>query len=296
MRIYLSSFTEQALFEYVKIFPSSKLNILISYGLRNASYKTFIENNERNINSLILDSGTYTLNFAKDLALRQKINFSGFCAFIEQFENSFDYIFNFDKYFDDNGMMRNMYYQEKLEELGYKNIVPVVHNYSGEDLDYLIHKGYKLIALGYSKEKNQKNIVKLANKAYSNKVKVHVLGVSSYKKLANAPIAYCDSSSWVHYSLNGVLNYWNPKKDSSDKTDSLHFAHDGTRNPNWKGYYYSDYLYLEDLKKYLDETFGYDYHDLLDPKSIKRQIVNIRYFVELQERITKKQTDLGYLY
>ena len=63
MKIYLSSLNTNSLEAYLEIFPDAKLNVLVSYGLRNKSVDAFLHEYASNINSIILDSGTYTMNW-----------------------------------------------------------------------------------------------------------------------------------------------------------------------------------------------------------------------------------------
>ena len=262
MRIYLSSFTENAFYAYTEKFPEDKLNILISYGLRKSYYSNFIKQHRSRINSLILDSGAFTLNSAKSEALKKKISLEGYIAYCKRFGHAFDFYFMFDKNFTNDGLMENFECQRKMENEGLTP-VPVVHNYTGEDTSYFIQRGYELIALGFSesKDKTQENIGKLSYQIHNAGRKVHVLGISAYDKLAEYPIAYSDSSSWGQNRIYACIPFWNENNPGTDKTDFIYFK-DRVKTKDRK-HWYDEYKDKDLLKEYLSSTFGYSYFDLL---------------------------------
>lgn len=289
MRLYLSSFTTDHLLNYLKLFPETKMNILVSYGLRNKSIPGFLFDYADNINSLILDSGTFTMNFAKQRSTCDRIDFTGYRAFLKIFGDRFDYVFNFDSDFSTEGQQNNDRYLKTLQDDGH-NVVPVVHSYTGEEVESYLDAGHKLIALGFSRtRKTTYNITRLCKLIHDNGAKAHVLGVSAWNKLSRIPIAYCDSSSWVQHGMYGCIQYWNKNKATKpggDKTDSIRFLDSANRRKS--DHYYHDYESKEELYAWIKDTFGWDEHVLpsIDGRS-KRTLVNIHYFVELQRRLTK---------
>lgn len=94
MNIYLSSFTVKHLDMFMERFPDAKLNVLLSYGLKNKNMFRFIKQYRSRINSLILDSGAFTLNMAKNKSTRNKIDFMGYRDFLKRFAKDFDFVFN----------------------------------------------------------------------------------------------------------------------------------------------------------------------------------------------------------
>ena len=296
MNLYLSSFTTQHLVEYTRLFPDEKLNILVSYGLRNQNIADFISEHEDKINSLILDSGTFTMNFAQQEVTRKKIDFEGYRAFLKTIGHRFDYAFNFDSNFADHGQDDNDRYMRILQDDGL-NVVPVVHSYSEREVKHYLKEGHTIIALGYSEgKKTEANIKKLSQMIHDNGAKVHVLGISTWKKLAHTPVAYCDSSSWMQYGRFGIIQYWNEDKivpADSDKTDSIHFK-DSLDSKSAK-HQFHDYAHGKQLYKWIKDEFGWDYYELMASDSMmKRTLVNIHYFVQLQKRITAHHEKLGF--
>jgi len=297
MNLYLSSLPTECLLAYTNIFPGEKLNILVSYGLRNQSIADFIFDYKDRINSLILDSGTYTMNFAKRQQTRDKINFPGYRAFLKSLSGKFDYAFNFDSNFHDHGQAENDEYMKILQDDGL-SVVPVVHSYSEQEVEYYLEQGHKIIALGFSAgKKTKENIDKLTRLIHGAGAKVHVLGVSNWNGLANTPVAYCDSSSWMQYGKYGEIRYWNEAKDvpdGTDKTDTIYFK-DGLEVPKPHKHSFLDYKHRDALYTWLKETFGWEYYELMGSDAMmKRTLVNIHYFVQLQKRITEHHTKLGF--
>ncbi len=296
MNLYLSSFTAKHLEAYIAFFPKEKLNILVSYGLRNKSIAAFLFKYANNINSLILDSGTFTLNFAQKKATREKIDFTGYRAFLRELGHLFDYVFNFDSEFDEYGQVQNDRHMDILLGDGHK-VVPVVHTYTEREVSHYLKQNHPIIALGYSKDKSKANIEKCCNQIHDAGAKAHVLGVSTWNRLAHTPVAYCDSSSWVQHGMYGCIQYWNESrkvKPDSDKTDSIRFLDTISAKKTDKPYYHN-YDYLDELDSWIKETFGWEDYVLpnIENKD-KRTLVNIHYFVQLQKRITEHHAKLGF--
>lgn len=262
---------------YCSLFPDEKLNILLSYGLRNGDYNLLLMNKNRFIKSLILDSGTFTANNAKNIKYG-KISFSGYLSYIKYLYNLCDYIFAYDKYFNDDDWEKNLIYLDETKKMGF-NVVPVVHSYERPEIDTYLDRGYELIALGASTKKKEPNIVDCAWHIYKNKAKVHVLGGMYYAIYKTSPINFCDSSSWVHYSNYGDVNYID---QASGEKKTFKFADfiDSVQNTENE---------IQCLNEYLTkETNGkLSYIDLLKKNSVWRQVMNIHYYVKMQKSITE---------
>lgn len=294
MRIYLSSFTEKALVSYLELFKDAKLNILISFALRRGDYYKLIKKYKNNINSLILDSGAYTINNAMSQKLCQKSDFSGYKEYCKAFDGMFDFVFNFDVDFTPNGFGVNLSYLNKLENDGIL-AVPVVHDYLGREADFYAKEHYEIVALGFSDDKKKENIDPIVQRLHVANKKVHLLGVSNYIFLYDLPVAYCDSSSWGQNQRYACISYWCVSKPGLNKTETIHmkvFDVAPVPRKNW----YDDYKYRNDLENYLKINFDYNYYDLLDVDIgwQCRQVVNIHHFVKLQEIITQEHEKRGW--
>ena len=291
MLIYLSGFSTRELEEYIKRVPQAKLNVLLSYGLKNSDYRNFLEKSHENINSVILDSGAFTANFSskpQDLSFI----FQGYKSFCQYYANSYDFAINYDLDFGKGDYSNNYKYLDELRKAGI-NVVPVVHDYTGDEVDLYLNGDYKIIATGYSEEeKTKNNLAELAKKIYDAGRKVHALGVSNFSWLATTPIHYSDSSSWAKYSAYGFMPFWNSALTSQDKTHIIKFT--DFKKQYTEKHLYSNYAYKQDLEKYLHDRLGYKYIDLLSPETNRRRIVCIDYYVQLQDVLTRLHARLGF--
>lgn len=292
MLIYLAGFSTRELEEYVRCIPQARLNILLSYGLKTSDYRNFLKINHKNINSVILDSGAFTANFSskpKELPF----TLAGYKSFCQYYAKNYDYAINYDLDFEKGEIWRNCIYLKELQDAGV-NVVPVVHDYSGDELSFYLEEQYNTIALGYSlNEKTNANIKLQSEAIYRAGRKVHALGVSSYDWLAYSPIHFADSSSWSKYPAYGFLPFWNSSLSGNDKTHVLKF--DDIKSSKKAKHHYKTYAHKQDLIEYLKERFGYKYIDLLSTKSIKRRIVSIDYYVQLQAAVTQSHSSLGFV-
>ena len=255
--------------------------------------RTFCFTHRVKLNSVVLDSGVWTLNLNPE-KYRDRINLRAYQAYLKEVGRYFDFYFNFDEVMSVDGFDQNYGNQLVLEAAGLKP-VPVVHDSYGEEVQLYIDRGYELVALGSSEvcDADVSELYRIVDKFYSKGIKVHLLGSTDYQKLAYLPVYSCDSSTWNHAGSRGHIIYWNPNKPGIDKTDPVCFdekrAKRLSRNP------IRDYRYRYELECYLEEQLGYS-GDLLSAQGgwFYRQIVNIHYFVQLEKRIAAKHRELGY--
>ena len=121
----------------------------------------------------------------------------------------YDLIFNFDEDFTAAGFQTNWTNQRTLEADGHE-IIPVIHDISGDEVDFYINERYPCVAIG-SGELEKCELEKLSpvvNKLYDDKVKVHFLGAAKYRLLSQLPVHSCDSSSWTQAGARGYIWYW----------------------------------------------------------------------------------------
>lgn len=297
IKIYLSSFDYEVLKEYRGRKPKAEINVLLSYGTTNNKYyKMIVEEKERLINSLILDSGAFTLNFAGQ-GTGSKINLNGFIQYCRTFKDQFKFIFNFDSNFNLNGFGENLANQKELENAGIK-VVPVVHDYIGKqspELDYYLNH-YELISLGYSKHKDNKKI--LTDTVYKIKnagKKVHLLGVSAYDRICDLPIDFNDSSNWAQAQKFGFMYYWNAQNDPKKPEVTLRFRDYEPDREDDSKIFFEDFEYRENVEQYLKNELGIRYRDLYGQNStFMRQLVNTHYYVQLQDRVREAHAKLGF--
>lgn len=296
IKIYLSSFDLNVLKVYKEIFPNSELNVLISYGTVNSDYYDLIVTSRDKINSLILDSGAFTYNFASSEA-RAKIDLDGFKNYCLEFQSQFDFIFNFDSNFTESGHIENCRNQKILEDAGVTKLVPVVHDYKGKYSDEIgeFIENYDIISLGSSVFKKDKKIVnEIVRRIKDAGKKVHLLGVSAYNQIKDLPIDYNDSSNWAQAQKFGYINYWNNKK-SKNPEEKLRFRDREKDSDTNQLIYFEDYKNKNDVESYLKETLNISYTDLYGHYStLTRQIINTNYYVKLQDYVREAHEKNGF--
>ncbi len=198
--------------------PNRKPNILLSYGSPNSYTDDFLFSCRTEINSVVLDSGTWTLNCTKKKN-NLNITFSGYKDYLKQFGHLFDFYFNFDEDFSQSGFFTNNRNQLCLENAGLKPI-PVIHNIYGKEVDYYIEHGYDFVASGSSQNSSQQNVNYISSKLYQHNIKLHLFGTTRLNLLSEFPVYSCDSSTWTkNASFIDAIMYWNHDKQGVDKKD-----------------------------------------------------------------------------
>lgn len=293
IQIYISSFRQKSLLLYNNNphFQNSEVNILGSYGTANSDYYRVLYEHQKLFNNAMLDSGAFTINNPKNKSVNNRQTLDGYLGYCIFTNKKFKHIINYDDDFTTSGFEKNHENLKKLEKSGI-SAIPVIHDYEAEnfdEIDYYLRHDYNLIALGYNEHKKSK-FAKAVKRITRNGCKVHVLGITSFKDLKDLPVHYCDSTNWTQAVAFGYIYFWNDKKKGcnpleDDMTDTIRFwdKDEQIRKP---GYYYDDYPFKSDLDHYLKEMFGFTWVDLYGPdKHVNREVVNIDYFVTLQEKL-----------
>ena len=292
LKIYLSSFKLDILLAYKEMYPKSEVNVLISYAMRNNDFYDLIRTHRDKMSSLILDSGAFTKNSAKNREFADLIDIRGFKAFCLAGNNKdcFDFIFNFDEDFTDHGFEINYYNQLELMDSGIE-VVPVVHDYLGEtpEMDVYIQERYPIIALGYSKKnKTVNNIIAASKKIKDAGLKVHLLGKSSYSELKKFKyIDFNDSSNWVQATRFGYIYYWNKYRPEGKEEDTIRFKDDEYLINDGMPYF-EEYVNRQELETYLKDELDITYEKLYGHNSnFYRELVNTHYYINLQDHLRK---------
>lgn len=300
MKIFLSSFTAQVLNEIHERVPNKKPNVLLSYGIRKNDDVLIMDRMRKSVASLILDSGTFSLHTA-DGSSEEEITFQGYLNYLKLCDNKYDFYFNFDRNFTTTGFEENQYYLKQLEAEGFKP-VPVVHDYYREEIDYYIDSGYKLVALGSVMQpgsikflRNKTDIKYAVERLIKHDIKIHVFAAASYSQLYDIPVYSSDASSWAQHAATGKILFWNENHESTDKTDMIRFFdRPGLKADN--NFFFHEYPRLRELEEYLD-SLGITYEDLMGKNmALFRQVVNTAYYMQLEEIITKKHAEQGFLF
>ena len=284
MRIYQADVGLDLILKYAKLFPERKINVLRAFGNLDKDERGICITHRGKINSVILDSGTYTLNFAKNPGIN--ISIDTYESYLLAFGQDYDFYFNFDSDFSKDGFTINNGHQRRLEGAGLKP-VPVIHDIYGREVEYYIDRGHEIVAVGVS-ERAIDPLYMLTDRLYKAGVKVHLFGTSKYEYLTKLPIWSCDSTTWTKAGAYGSILYWNPHKRDINKTDQIYlekYMHTDGKSR----IHFSTYAFRGDLESYLAETLGITYQDFYgsDGQFFIR-LVNLDFFVRMEERLNAK--------
>lgn len=285
MTIFHAGLTVAAVLAYHSLYPNVKLSAMLSYGRRDKKSNGLLFKYKKFLNKVALDCGTWTRN----QNLRKygnTITFAGYLSFLRIFADKLDFYFNYDEDYSSNSFQTNLGFQLDLEKAGFKNAIPVIHNCYNREIPYYINAGYKYIAIGSGELAfaSLDALHYIMNVFCRSAVKVHFFGCTDYRKLAYLPVYSADSSTWEQAGARNYIRYWNPENSRVDKTDKIYLDESIRQYP-----------YLDQLEQYLDEELGLTIDALTGKgKDLKKNIVNIHYFVKLEERINIKHQELGF--
>ena len=292
MRLYHASMKLKVLLKYHSLFPHKRLKVLRSFGMLGSEEEAFCMTHRDKIDGLILDSGTWTLNKA-EAETRERINLKSYIDYVSEFGHLFDFYFNFDSNFTDDGFDTNIFNQKRMEDAGL-NPVPVVHNIYSDEIDYYIKQQYPIVALGSSQIKRERDLKNAMDRFKGTGIDIHLFGNTTFDYLASFPLFSCDSTMWALTGAYGFINYWNPKKEGRNKRDKIYMEEflsaDKKERIN-----YSDYRYRGDLDTYLFETLGVTDQDLLGHDGpYYKELVNTHYYVRLEEIVNQIHQEEGF--
>jgi len=294
MKIYHSELTPKLVLKYKRLHPEKPLRALISYGRRDIHHRDLMLKYRDNIDGLIMDSGTFTLNHK--LKMNQNcITFQRYKSYLKLFADKVDFYFNFDSDFAKTGFTTNFGYQIDLEKAGFKP-VPVIHDCYGPEIKTYIDRGHETVAIGSGELKyaGLDDLRHIVDQLYRAGVKVHFLGCTNYEKLAYLPVYFADSTTWNWTGASGRIFYWNPNRIGHNKLDKI--VLDDRPPKRLTQYHIRDYTFRNQLENYLYEELGISIDDLLgENRHRNRALVNIHYFVLLEEWINRKHKEQGFL-
>jgi len=286
-KVLQASFFLSVLKLYHKLFPTEPPNVLISLAYNMNEWKTFLVKFRHMIGVLFGDSGAWSsAQGTSDISLDKVIFlFSRYGPLVDLYSN-------FDSNFSEQGFEDNISNQLKMERAGLFPI-PVIHNFFSKEIEYYIESGkYNWLALGSSQSSNFDNIRYAVDKikGLNPNIKIHWFGGSKYEWMVRLPIASCDTTSWARSGQFGKINFYNPQKGKSD------LIYIGGRLREFKEgeYHFVTYPWRKDVEEYLYKNFNFTYRDLLgyDDK-VNMQLVNTRFYVELEKRINQERIRKG---
>jgi hypothetical protein len=295
MRIYTVGLTVPSLLKYKVMFPTEQIDVLLSFGRRDQDKWGFYVTHRNKVNSIMLDSGAYTLNWSSrippHLTIDRYIDYSVHCGQYVEFLFNLDSDFSIDGHYKDRINFQN---QVLLEAAGL-DPVPVIHDIYGSEIrDYINRGRHRMLAIGSSLLDDHVGLKIAMNRIHAAGIKVHLFGTTSFELLATNPVSSCDASTWSQEATRGYILFWNPKKGGTSKTDHIQFTQYKGKLPG-SHVRFEEYNFLGDLIFYLKNSFGFGLSDLQGQSGLlNRQIVNIHYFVEHQRRINEEHRKRGF--
>ncbi len=290
MRIYHAGLTKKVLLRYHALYPERKLNVLFSHGRPNSEADDFHTKYKSYVNSLILDSGTWTLNSSKNKPVIN-ITRETYLDYLQSFKQFYEFYFGFDEDYNKKGFYTNDEHQRFLKAAGLRPI-PVIRDIDGEEVDYYINMNHNFLAIGSSEVVNAERIHSIVWRLFKQSIKVHLFGTTRFEYLIDAPVFSCDSSNWVRVGNDDRILFWNEENLKRNKGKSLYLETYACPIKK-KATMYMDYEYKVDVDKYLEEELGVTYTDLQGKKRLEtRALVNLHYFVKLEELITAYHKDV----
>ena len=269
-------FAPVAYAEIVRMFYEKtgiKLNYLISYYYLDGQAVKLTHDYRKMIDSLYLDSGAYS-------AERQNINISlsEYATYLKLYGSYFNEYFNLDDKFDD--YEHNMGNQFKLEEMlegSGRKPIPVVHNNENPFSEFRVYadNGHDYIAFG-STTKTPDSVFDRIKREYPN-VNFHLFGRLGWDELKRVRPYSADATTWAITAGNGNIFYW----DNDEKKN--HTIQIGSRDRNDKLPHFKNFEHKDKLIEFLDNTFGWNYSDLLRKGGPERRMIVNLYFYKQME-------------
>jgi hypothetical protein len=112
--------------------------------------------------------------------------------------------------------------------------------------------------------------------------------------IANFPVWSCDTTAWAQRGKWGFIYYWNPHRESTDKTDKIYLDEylDATKK---RDFYYSTYAYRNELDQYLYEELKITSDDLYGSEgTYYKFLANLHFYVKLEKLVTQIHQTKGF--
>jgi hypothetical protein len=226
------------------------------------------------IKSLFLDSGAYSAE-----AGNIKISVAEYRTYLKLYGSLFEEYFNLDDNFDNFSLNQwNQDFIEKDLPPDAKKPIPVVHNNKNpfSEFRYYVDQGYEFIALGSTTPISDDDFEKI-KKEYPE-VKVHIFGRLDLDELIRHKPYSADAATWAHAAGNGNIMYWDP--DEKER----HTISVGSRDRDDSVPHFKSFEHREKLEEFLNNTFNYEYTDLLRKGGAERRMmINLYCYNEMEK-------------
>ncbi|MEL7640018.1 MAG: hypothetical protein AAGU21_10285 [Solidesulfovibrio sp.] len=303
MKIFLSSLSIPVIKRLHKINPNLKPNVLVTfYGLQRPRDYTITYRSM--INELILDCGAFSINNDKKLSVQSRLIesdklFFKYRDYTKIAQGRYDFLFSFDDDFTPNGFTHNLTRLMRLEADNIK-AVPVIHNLHNNEIEFFIKSRpkYQLVAIGQCQGDNRNDLRVLFNAVdslYRNGIRVHLFGMTTPSLISHVPAYSSDSKAWVDYATRGRALYHNTESGFLDKEELIYFPNKQNFGDPGNAVYYKEYRHMEAFLAHIKSKLDLELEDLIaaQTQAMSLSLVNVLYFMELEERITEENRLLG---
>lgn len=295
MILYHASPTKKIVKRYYELFGLT-LNILVSMAINRRDLPGFLFEYRYMINNILADSGAWSI-----VKGNSGLTLESVMSVFKMFGSRFSLYFNYDTDFSDKGFDNNIANQIIMERAGLTP-VPVVHNFFDSEISYYVRSGkYSWLALGSKQAKRFDDFryaIDRIKKWGNPDIKIHWFGGSRYEWLIQVPVASCDTTSWAKTGAYGYINYWNDEWDDPYKLNKVYICgpidEDTDDEDKNRLFRFTQYPWKKQLEEFLYNTFKLTFHDLCGyHDKYLMQLVNIRYFTELERWINEERIKRG---
>ena len=304
MRIYVSSASRLLLDTFSEMWPNEKLDVLKTFAGNLEEVTSIADKRPSCVKSLILDSGTYSIN--NDPTIEETRTVNNYREYLRIHKDKFDFYFNYDISFDGNDLI-NWEMQRILEspfpkpdQNPHLKAVPVIQNLDDVPLYCKLREKYPIVAIGSGANKKIKPLKEAVKKLYNSGIKVHLFAIGAYNKLHDIPVWSCDCTSFLQWASFIRTCYLDIDEDGNLKERIL-----STKELDKWGKISTNYLFdnsehLTDkygtwlTQKGLEDIYTIDFER--DKVNHVIKLANLMYFKELAEIITEEHKARGFTF
>ena len=292
MRMYISSVPRRILESFAQRWPDEQVDVLRSFVLDQDETTQIALYPPSSIRSLILDSGTYTLN--NDPKLADQFTVKNYREYLRNYHDRFDFYFNYDISFGNDLINSEM--QRILEE-PFQNSndnpplkpIPVIQDLNDVPKYCGLKNEYPLVAIGSGANKKIKPLKEAVEKLYKADIRVHLFAIGTYANLHDTPAWSCDCTSflrWANFRRVCFFDHYENKEyvfSTKESVKDLPYLFDPDEDYAVK---YDTWL----TQKGFDSLYEIDF----DRDTDTIMLANMWHYKELAEIITEEHRQRGF--
>ncbi len=292
MNIYLSALSYSHINNLIDKNKNTNINILEAFDAKEyRNQKIFnILTLGKSINSIMIDSGTYTLNSGNHKGRRDILaTVDNYIIFANNIANDVDFFINFDYSFEPESLYLNEEIRAYMMRKGV-NSMPVMHSFDKSEIKYMISIQNSHIAISRKLLGKKKKAIEVIEELYNNGKKVHLLGCTALEFLSKTKAWSSDSSSAIQHAKNRQGIFYS---DSNNKSIIINFNREMKNGTKKDNYILGDKKLFDEYEHYISNGLGMTIDDLMKDINNNLVVTNAYYYCDIQERITKIQSSNG---